>query len=506
MAASAGSARNTSSKRPAAAESGDGAAGPHDAASLEFTPAQMREMGEQVLERVLAHLQSLPAQPACGDTHAEALCRQLREEQAPEAGASLPSLLAPLFDEWVGRSFTTAGPGYLAFIPGGGLYAAGLADLIADTTNRFTGVWQAAPALVQLEANVLAWLADWMGFPRTARGLLTSGGSMANFAGVVCAREKVLGSELREGVLYTSEQAHHCIAKAARLAGILHDRVRLVGVDGEFRLRPDLLAAAITRDRKAGLKPFLVVSTAGTTNTGAVDPLDVIADLCARERLWHHVDGAYGAFFHMVPELRPLLAGLPRADSLALDPHKGLFLPYGTGALLVRDGADLRAAHAGHAAYLPPTPEGDEFYDPSQYSAELSRPFRGLRVWLAVKLHGAARLRAAVAEKRALAVDAAARLAAVPGLRMVAPPQLSLFAFHLSWPGASRDDENAATRELMARVVARQRVMITGCEVDGRVLARVCVLSFRTRRDRIDMAVQDIAEEAAALLGRKAGT
>jgi aromatic-L-amino-acid decarboxylase len=266
-------------------------------------------------------------------------------------------------------------------------------------------------------------------------------------------------------------------------------------------MRVDALREAVAADRRAGLRPFAVVSTAGTTNTGAVDPLDAIADLCAEEGLWHHCDGAYGGCFHIVPELRPLLAGLSRADSLVLDPHKGLFLPYGTGALLVRDGEALRAAHAGSAEYLPDPPDA-EFQDFSQLGPELSREFRGLRVWLPVKLHGAAAFRAALAEKRCLALEAALRIGELPGVVMDAPPQLSLFAFHLSWPGATREQENDATRRMLAGVVARQRVMITGCTVDGRFLARVCVLSFRTHRDRMDMVVHDVAEEAAAALER----
>ena len=189
-----------------------------------------------------------------------------------------------------------------------------------------------------------------------------------------------------------------------------------------------------------GLRPFLVVSTAGTTNTGAVDPLEAIADLCESTGLWHHVDGAYGAFFHLVEPLRPLLAGLPRADSLSLDPHKGLFLPYGTGALLVRDGSALRAVHGVHASYLPPAVD-DEFYDPAQHGPELSRGFPGLRVWLTIKTFGAARLRAAIAEKRALAVAAADRLAHEPGIALVAPPQLSLFAFRLEPPALRQPRE-----------------------------------------------------------------
>jgi aromatic-L-amino-acid decarboxylase len=471
---------------------------PTDPADLEFTPDDMRRMGAMVLERVVQHIASLPSQPICGDVHAEAVFREMREP-TPQEGAPLDALLDRLFSDYIPRSFTASGPGYMAFIPAGGLFPAALADLVADGVNRFTGVWQAAPALVQLESNVLEWFREWMQFPATTRGLLTTGGSMANFNAIVCARERLLGRSLRDGVLYTSTQVHHSVLKSAKLAGILPDRVRDVPVDSAFRLRVADLRAAITQDRSAGLRPFMVVSNAGTTNTGAVDPLDEIGDLCAAEDLWHHADGAYGAFFHAVDHLRPLLAGLPRADSLTLDPHKGLFLPYGTGALLVRDGTALRAAHEATAGYLPPT-VGDEFYDPSQYGPDLSRGFPGLRVWLAIKLYGAARLRAAIAEKRALAVDAAGRIARIPGIVMDAPPQLSLFAFHLSWPGASAEGENEATRELMRRVTALQRVMLTGCTIGDRFLGRVCVLSFRTRQQQIDWCVEDVARAAGEIL------
>jgi aromatic-L-amino-acid decarboxylase len=475
-----------------------------DPANLELSPADMRALADEVVARVVGHISTLSSQPSCGDVRAEALCRSMREP-APEHPAALTPLLDAFFDEWLPRSFTAPGPGYLAFIPGGGLFPAAVADFIADGVNRFTGVWQAAPALLQLEQNALEWLRDWMEFPPTTAGLFTTGGSMANFNAILCARERHLGREVRRGVMYTSTQVHHSVAKSAKLAGIFADRVREIDVDAEFRMRPDALADAIARDRRDGLHPFLVVSSAGTTNTGAVDPLDAVGDLCSRERLWHHVDGAYGAFFHAVPRLRPLLRGLPRADSLTLDPHKGMFLPYGTGALLVRDGAALRAAHdVPHAGYLPALPEENEFYDPSVHGPDLSRGYPGLRVWLCVKLFGAARFRAAIEEKRELALDAAGRIARVPGIVMDAPPQLSLFAFHLTWDGASREDENAATRELLDRVTARGRVMLTGCTVGDRFLGRVCVLSFRTRQAHIDSAVEDLAAEAASILGARA--
>ncbi|HEY3380755.1 MAG TPA: aminotransferase class V-fold PLP-dependent enzyme [Vicinamibacterales bacterium] len=470
-----------------------------DLPNLELSPEQMRAMGEAALDRVVGFITSLPELPACGDVHAEALCRALRQP-APERARPFEDVLGELFADIIPRSFNPAAPGYLAFIPGGGLFPAALADFISDGVNRFTGIWQAAPALVQLEANVLDWFRDWMQFPPTARGLLTTGGSMANFNAIVCARERLLGPRIRDGVLYTSTHVHHSVLKSAKLAGILPDRVREIDVDADFRMRVPALDSAIREDRQSGLAPFMLVSNAGTTNTGAVDPLVALNALCRRERLWHHVDGAYGAFFHAVPDLRPLLAGLPDADSLTLDPHKGLFLPYGTGALLVRDGAALRAAHSATAGYLPDMPDADEFYDPSQHGPDLSRGFPGLRVWLCLTLFGVERVRAAIAEKRTLALDAAARLARVAGLVIDAPPQLSLFAFHVEPRGASIDQQNTATRLLLERVTARGRVMLTGCTVGDRFLGRICVLSFRTRQAQIDQCVEDVTEEAARLV------
>jgi aromatic-L-amino-acid decarboxylase len=452
----------------------------------------MRAMADQVVTRCIDHIATLGRQPICGDVDAGDLCRALREP-APEHGVPLEPILDALFRDWIPRSFTTPGPGYLAYIPGGGLYPAALADFIADTTNRYTGLWQAAPALVQLEANALDWIRDWMGFPPEARGLFTTGGSMATFNAIVCARERYLGAEIRRGVLYTSDQAHHSVLKSSKLAGIMPDRVRAIESDDRYRMRMEPLRDAIAADRRAGLTPFAVVSSAGTTNTGAVDPLDLVADLCAAEGVWHHIDGAYGAFFHLCDELRDTLRGLSRADSLTLDPHKGMFLPYGTGALLVRDGAVLRAAHAADAPYLPAIPHPGDFYDPSQYGPDLSRGFPGLRVWLSVKLFGTAAFRAAVTEKRDLAVETARRVAALPHIVIDAPPELSLFAFHLTWPGATREDEDRATRALMDQTTRRGRVMVSGCTTHGRFLGRVCVLNFRTHQAHIDALVEDMA-------------
>ena len=451
----------------------------------------MRAMADEVVSRCIAHIADLAKQPILGDVDAGELCRSMRES-APENGVPLSPLLDDIFDKYVPRSFGTPHPGYFAYIPGGGLYPAALADFIADTTNRYTGVWMAAPALVQLEANALDWLREWMGFPDTARGLFTTGGSMATFNAIICARERHLGAEIRRGVLYTSDQAHHSVLKSAKLAGVMPDRVRAIISDANYRMPVAGLRDAIAKDRRAGLTPFAVVSSAGTTNTGAVDPLDAIADACASAGLWHHIDGAYGAFFYLCDDLKPALRGLSRADSLTLDPHKGMFLPYGTGALLVREGSALRVAHEATAGYLPEMPHPDQFYDPSQHGPDLSRGFPGLRVWLSIKLFGSAGFHAAITEKRALTLDAAKRVAALPHLIMDAAPDLSLFAFHMTWPGATLEQEDAATRALMDRTTQRGRVMITGAEAHGRFLGRVCVLSFRTHQEQVDHLIEDM--------------
>jgi aromatic-L-amino-acid decarboxylase len=453
-----------------------------------------------VLDRVAAHVDSLAAQPAHDLEDHAALARSLAGPM-PEHGTSLSDALALLFDRAVPTSFNTAGPGYLAYIPGGGLLHAAVADFVADAVNRYTGVWLAAPGLVQLETNVLRWLAGVVGYPDTALGILTSGGSLANFSAVVAARAERLPERFLDGTLYVSDQVHHSVQKAARLAGFPPDAVRVVASDRRFRMRLDQLEAAVTRDRAAGRQPFLLVGSGGTTNTGAVDDLLALADLAERERLWFHVDAAYGGFFALTERGRRALAGMERADSITLDPHKGLFLPYGTGALLVRDVATLRRSHATEGAYLPTMQDGDTFVDYCQISPELSRPFRGLRLWLPLQLLGTAAFRAALDEKLDLAREAADALRAMPGIEIVAEPELSTVAFRAVWPGLGPAETNARNRGLLEAVNRRRRVYLTGTTVRDRFLLRICVLSFRTHRDRVAEGLADIREALGQVAG-----
>jgi aromatic-L-amino-acid decarboxylase len=381
------------------------------------------------MQRIVRHIESLPQAPANGAHDGAAMARSLREPP-PAAGRPYEEILEFLFDRAIPNSFTTPGPGYLAYIPGGGIFHTAVADLIANSVNRYVGVFAAAPALAQLEANVLSWFAEWVGLPAGAGGTLTSGGSLANFTGLVVARRARLDENFLDATIYASRETHHSVAKAAMLAGFPTRNVRPLDTDDSYRARPEALRAAIAADRAAGLRPFLVVGNAGTTNTGAVDPLRDLARVASAEGLWFHVDAAYGGFFALTERGRRTMDGLELADSIVLDPHKALFLPYGTGALLVRDGAVMRDALRMEADYLPP-PAEEDLPDFHALSPELSRPFRGLRVWLPLQMLGVEPFRAALDEKLDLAAWLCDEVRAIPGIEILAEPQLSLFAFRL---------------------------------------------------------------------------
>jgi aromatic-L-amino-acid decarboxylase len=466
--------------------------------SLELSPSEMRKLVSLATEAIVKHIETLPNQPSVNIQGGAELARSLMEG-LPEEGTAPEELIRLVVENLVPRSFNTAGPGYIAYIPGGGLFHAAVADLIANATNRYVGVWAAAPGLAQLEANVVRWFCEIVGYPANARGILTSGGSLANFSALVAARRDRLGDNFLNGTVYVSDQVHHSIHKAAMLAGLPQKNIREIGTDEQYRMRIDELAAGIVEDRRAGYAPFLVVGSAGTVNTGAVDDLDALAELARRENIWFHVDGAYGGFFMLTAAGRQRMRGIERADSITLDPHKSLFLPYGTGSLLVRDGDALKRAHQLSADYLPTMQEDPDLVDFCMYSPELSRDFRGLRVWLPIKMHGIGPWRRNLEEKLDLTRWATEELRRTPGIEILAEPQLSIVAFRLKRQGMDLQSLNRMNQTFLERINARKRVYMTGTKLGGNFALRMCILSFRTHLDRMEQGMEDLRAAAKEL-------
>ena len=459
---------------------------------LDPKPEDMRAMGEAVVDYLVDFVHGLDDAPAEATEGGIELARTLRGGP-PEVGGDFDELFAQM-QLAAAKTFEYAGPGYLAYIPGGGLYTAALAEFMAQGVNRYINLWQPSPAMVQVEQNVIRWLCDLFDYPETARGLLTSGGSMANFSAIVTARH-TLGEDFLDGTYYVSEQVHASVSKAANLAGFSRRNLRLVPTDPQLRMDADALRDMVAADRAAGFRPFLVVPSAGTTNTGAIDPLDDVADVAAASGMWMHVDAAYGGFFQLTERGRQRFAGITRADSVTLDPHKGLFLPYGIGSLVVRDGAALRDAHYEGAAYLQDlAPEG-ELPNFTEYSPELSRPNRGLRVWMPLKLHGVAAFREALDEKLDLTDHLNDAFRQIPQIEIPWEPQLTVVPFRL------RGADEATNRRFLDMINASKRVFLSSTLVHGEYVLRVCIVSHRTHRDRIDECIEIVANAARELAG-----
>jgi len=451
---------------------------------------EMRSMGTAVVDMLSRFVDERYDAPASDYTDLAPLLADLAVPPPPQ-GASLEGLLETI-SRAAGKGFDTANPGFVGYIPGGGLYAAALGDFIACVLNRYTGVAAPAPALVQMEASVLRWLCDVFGMPAGSQGVLTSGGSTSTLAAIVAARSDRLPESFDGARLYVSDEVHHCVSKSAQIAGLPRDCIRVVSTDRDLRMDPEALRVAIASDREARLTPFMIVGSAGTINTGVVDRLDVLADVAQAESLWFHVDAAYGGFFQLTERGRARLLGIERADSITLDPHKGLFLPYGTGCLLARDGQVLRAAHDVQAHYLPPPSDDPGLPDFSAYTAELTRDFRGLRLWLALHLHGVQAFVDALDEKLDLARGLHADLSAIPELEVATGPDLSLVAFR------PRSGGDADADRLLQRINSSGRLWLSSAPVRGRTFLRMCILSHRTRPDRVEEAVQIIREALEA--------
>jgi len=423
---------------------------------------------------------------------------QRLEQVFGETGEDLPGLLETLETAVNSEGINPASGGHMGYIPGGGIFPAALGDFLADVTNCYSGVSFASPGGARMERQLVKWMATLVGYPETAGGDLTSGGSMANLTAIIAAREtmEVRARDVENGCIYTTSDAHHCIDKALRAAGLADANRRQVPMDRRFRMDVTALQEMIEADKQAGLRPWLVIASAGTTDTGAVDPIAEIAQLAERHGLWSHVDAAYGGFFLLCEEGRQVLTGLGKAHSIVLDPHKGLFLPYGSGAVLVRDEEWLARSQAYQADYMQDARKASGHYSPADLSLELTRPFRGLRFWLPLRLFGLAPFRAALAEKIWLARYFHVQLADTPGWEVGPYPELSVVTYRYL---PDRGDADAFNRQLVAAVQADGTVFISSTLIDGHFYLRLAVLHFRTHLQQVDYLLALLKKTAASL-------
>jgi len=397
-----------------------------------------------------------------------------------------------------------ASGGHLGYIPGGGIYYSALGDYLADITNRYAGYYFAGPGAVRLENMLINWIAGVVGYPAGAAGNLSSGGSIANLTAIVTAREakQVKAREVEKGVIYLTVHAHHCISKAIRIAGLGESVIRHVPIDVQHRMSTEALKTQIAADLEAGLRPWLVIATAGTTDTGAIDPLAEIGQIAQTNNLWYHIDAAYGGFFLLTPEGKSKLGGISASDSVVLDPHKGLFLPYGLGLVLIKKKEDLQRAHQFSASYLQDAKDTyEDEPSPADLSPELTKHFRGLRLWLPLKLHGLKPFRAALEEKMLLAKYFHQEIQKL-GFETGPEPELSVVTYRYlpkSKKALSLEEINQFNERLVHEIQADGRIFISSTVLEGKFTIRFACLSFRTHIKTVDLLLRLLKEKAKAL-------
>lgn len=398
-------------------------------------------------------------------------------------------LLLSLLDEHLERvGINSASGGHLGYIPGGGVYPAALGDYLAAVSNKYAGIFFSSPGSVRMENQLIRWLGEVMGYPATALGNLTSGGSIANLIAITTARDfkNIRSKDVEKAAIYLTKQVHHCVQKALRIAGLAEAQLRYVPMDAHFRMDVAALRQMVISDLENGLKPFLVVASAGTTDTGAIDPLNEIADIAKEHDLWYHIDAAYGGFFIMVDEFKSSFKGIERSDSLAIDPHKGLFLPFGIGVILVKNVEAVFQSHHYVANYMQDALKIAEELSPADLSPELTKHFRGLRLWMPLHLLGLKPFKAALEEKIWLCRYFYEKIQAL-GFEVGPYPDLSI-AIYRYVPEAS--DANVFNEKLVEYVQQDGRVFLTSTTIDGVFWIRLAVLSFRTHLREIELCLE----------------
>lgn len=413
---------------------------------------------------------------------------------APEEPGNPAEIIAPLKEQLFANMLHVDHPRFFAFVPGPNNFVSVMADALAAGFNTFTGTWFAGSGPAQVELTLIDWLRQICGFPDGAGGLLVSGGSMANLTGLAVGRHEKLGDDLTGAVAYIGDQCHSSVARALRVLGIKRDNICAIPSDADFRMSLDALKSAVANDRAAGKRPFCVVANAGTTNTGAVDPLPEIAGLTRREDLWFHIDGAYGAPAVLTEKGRAALGGLELADSLSLDPHKWLFQSFETGCVLVRDRALLLRTFQVMPEYLRDTEGVADEVNFGNYGVQLTRSFRALKLWLSIRTFGLANFRKAIARGIEIAEIAQRELEATESWEIVTPARLAVVTFRFNPPGLDDAAVDALQGRMVEAMLADGYALATSTVLDGRPVLRFCTINPRTTDDEARETVRRMTE------------
>lgn len=457
---------------------------------------EVRALGHRMLDDMVDYLEHVRDRPVWQPIPDDV--RRHAREKLPLGAGSLEAAYDE-FSKYIAPYATgNVHPGFMGWVHGGGTVVGMLAEMLAGGLNANLGGRDHMP--VEIERQITEWMRALFGFPAGASGLFVTGTSMANFIALLVARTAALGEDVRQTGLcgkeprlraYTSASAHGCIAQAMDISGLGRSALRQISTDERYRIDIAALRSSISADRTAGLTPFMVVGTAGTVDTGAIDDLDALASLCREEGLWFHVDGAYGALAIMSPELAPRIAGIERADSIAFDFHKWAQVPYDAGFVLVRDGEAHRRTFASPAAYLRRETRGLAAGTPwpCDYGPDLSRGFRALKTWFTLKTYGTDRLGAVMAHTCALAKYLEVRVAAEPRLELAAPVQLNIVCFRFR-----ADDSDRINAAIVADLQESGIAAPSTTVIDGRVAIRAAFVNHRTQRRDVDALIRATLE------------
>jgi glutamate/tyrosine decarboxylase-like PLP-dependent enzyme len=466
---------------------------------LALPAEEMRALGYRAVDLLVERLLDHDVAPLRRDTPAAMralLDRPPSEEPAPEP-------LERLFRDVLDHAARVDHPRFMAFIPCSGTWPGALGDFAASALSLYAGSWAEAPGPTQVELTVLRWFAHWLGYPEAADGQLTSGGTQANLQALACARELRAGAMRDDLVVYVSDQAHSSLARSARVLGFRPEQVRVLPTDSTLRLRPETLATAIDCDRDRRLTPLFAAASAGTTNTGSVDPLPELAEVCASRDVWLHVDAAYGGFAVLTERGRRALAGIERADSVTLDPHKWLYQPFECGCVLVRQPGALREAFEVVPPYLRDVAAADGEVNLGDHGLQLSRTSRALKVWLSIETLGLRAFREAVDRSLDLAEHVAARVERSPVLELLAPVALGIVCLRRRFPGVDAEPEltrlNAA---LVAGLEETGAGFVSSTVLHGRFAIRICPLNHATERRHVDDVLDQLEREPPVLSAR----